>query len=412
MRKYIPTSLVLAAISFSPSTEAAVLFADNFSTSAQSDDVNFEYSAGRQSGTVGTLQYRQGNGSLFSPVTGTIANEGANGFKTQIGNSGAPGSLFLAANSFTIGSVSPEYNFNVSPGAGGFLSISFSLDAVTGNNTSGDWGAITVGAGDNAGFGSSGTGARGQGILSTAANFGMLFESDGGFQAFDGGTTVGSGTYTGTPGGMFNFELRITGLTDGNPWDGVNDSLVEVFTNGGASPFYSFTKTGGYLDNFITMEAFGSSGGFSISTFDDLQIATVPEPGAASLILGGAVLFAGLRRRRSEPCQFCGGLVRFTSRRHLFPEPPVPGLFSRGSAFRFFIRSDNAQNGSPPRNVPRGDRVDSLSAFGICLRRSGRICHRASDHQWPDEPAWDSRRRSLVRLGGGFRKPRNPPAGV
>jgi hypothetical protein len=299
MRNYIPTSLLLVAASLVPSVEGAVLFADNFNTSAQSDDVNFEYSGGRQSGNLGPLQYRQGNGSLFSTVTGTITNEGANGFKTQIGNSGAPGTLFLAGDSFTIGSVSPEHNFNVNPGSGGYLSISFSLDAVIGNTTSGDWGAITVGASDNASFGSAGSGARGQGILSTAANFGILFESDGGFQAFDGGTGVGSGTYTGTPGGMTDFEIRITGLTDGNPWDGVNDSLIEVYASGGASPFYSFTKTGGYTDNFVTLEALGSSGGFSISTFDNLQIATVPEPGTAILLLGCTSLFAGLRRRRS-----------------------------------------------------------------------------------------------------------------
>jgi hypothetical protein len=299
MRNHLPIPVLLAAIALVHPAEAVVLFADNFNTSAQSDDVNFEYSGGRQSGTLGPLQYRQGNGSLFGAITGTIANEGANGFKTQIGNSGAPGTLFLAGNSFTIGSVSPEHNFNVNPGTGGYLSISFSLDAVTGNTTSGDWGAITIGASDNAGFGSAGSGARGQGILSTAANFGMLFESDGGFQAFDSGTGVGSGTYTGTPGGMIDFELRITGLTDGNPWDGVNDSLIEVFANGAGSPFYSFTKTGGYLDNFLTLEALGSSGGFSISTFDNLQIAAVPEPGSASLILGATMLLVRRRRRRA-----------------------------------------------------------------------------------------------------------------
>jgi len=299
MRKHIPTSLVLAALTFAQSAEAVVLFADNFNTSGQSDDVNSQYTGGRQSGTVGNLQYRQGNGSLFSTINGTVANEGSEGFKTQVGNNGAPGTLFLAGNSFTIGSASPEYNFDVDPGAGGYLSISFSLDPVIGNSTSGDWGAITIGAGDHASFGASGTGARGQGILSTAPHFGLLFESDGGFQAFDGNAGVGSGTYTGTPGGMLDFELRITGLTDGNPWDGENNSLIEVFVNGDTSPFYSFTKTGGYTDNFITMEAFGNSGGFSISTFDNLQVAVVPEPGAASLIFGGTMLFAGLRRRRS-----------------------------------------------------------------------------------------------------------------
>lgn len=70
-----------------------VLFSDNFSTSAQSDDVNSQYTAGRQSGTLGNLPYRQGNGGIAATLAGTIANEASAGFKTQIGNASGPGTL-------------------------------------------------------------------------------------------------------------------------------------------------------------------------------------------------------------------------------------------------------------------------------------------------------------------------------
>jgi MYXO-CTERM domain-containing protein len=58
------------------------------------------------------------------------------------------------------------------------------------------------------------------------------------------------------------------------------------------SPFFTYTKTGGYIDNFITLESFGGN-----SQFDDFQISVVPEPPAA--LLGGLGLLGWARRRRS-----------------------------------------------------------------------------------------------------------------
>jgi hypothetical protein len=308
MKFPIIPAVVAWLVSGALTAQAQIFFSDNFTVSAQSDDVNFEYNSGRQSGALGSLQYRQGNGNLGTTISGTIANEANNGYKTQIGNTNAPGTLYLAGGNpaFSLGSVSPEHNFIENPGVGNYLSISFTLDPVIGaSGTSTDWGAITFGADDNASFGASGTGARGQSILSTAANFGILFRDNGQYQAFDAGTQVSSGTYSATPTTTLShtIELRITGLVDGNPWDGANDAQIDVFADGGSAPVFSFTKTGGYTSNYVTLEAFGSSGGFSISTFDNVQIAVaaVPEPSTAC-VLGIGVALALVARRRRMPC--------------------------------------------------------------------------------------------------------------
>lgn len=303
MHPLLRASALFASLALSAHAQTTtVLFADDFTTTGQSDDVNSEYTAGRQSGTLGNLQYRQGNGGLFSTITGTVANEASNGFLTQIGNASGVGKLWTVGGSFSIGSVSPEYNFAVNPGAGGYLSISFTLDPIIGSaGTSGEWAAITVGASDNSNFGATGSGARGQGILSTEAHFGILFRDNGEYQAFDGNTNVSTAPYTATPTTVTThlIELRISD-TDGNPFDGSGDTSISVFANGSLA--YSYTKTGGgYTDNFITIQGFQNAGGFGISAVDDLQIATVsavPEPSSFALLAGGATLLAaGFRRR-------------------------------------------------------------------------------------------------------------------
>jgi MYXO-CTERM domain-containing protein len=298
---------VISAFSFGSVSHASVLFFDDFTTSAQSDDVNFEYAAGRQSGTVGNLQYRQGNGNFGSPITGTIANDGGTGYKTQIGNAGGVGKLWVVGGgpAFSFGSVSPEYNFINNPGLGNYTSISFTLDPVIGSvGTVANWGAITLGAGDNSIFGASGSGARGQSINAAGSHFGILFRDNGQFQAFDGSSQVSVGTtyydVTPTVPTTHTVELRISGAVDGNPWDGVNDAQIEVYADGEASPFFTFTKTGGYTDNFITLQGFGDSGALQISEFDNLQIAIIPEPDSAALAVGGIGLILGIRRRRSR----------------------------------------------------------------------------------------------------------------
>jgi len=263
------------------------LLKDDFTASAQSDDLNFEINAsGRQAGSLAGLQYLQGAGSF-----GATANGGFD-YQTQI-NNGGNGKLWLVPNAFdgaNLASVSPDHNFTENPGEGGFFSVAFDLNPNTGGNLSGAWGAVTIGASDNAGFGSSGTGARGQFINNPEAHFGILFKDSGEYQMFDGGTLVGEGTFPLDPSGVTDshpVEVRVSGIGDGNPWDGAGDALVEVFRDAAASPFATYTKVGGYVDNFISLQ--GYSDGFNVHEFDNLHISggTLPPVAPYELKLVG-----------------------------------------------------------------------------------------------------------------------------
>ena len=306
MHPLLRASALFASFALSAQAQVTtVLFADNFTTTGQSDDVNSQYTAGRQSGTLGNLQYRQGNGAFGATITGTVANEASTGYKTQIGNASGPGTLWLVGGqpSFSFGSVSPEHNFTENGGVGGYLSISFTIDP---NNaaagTTASWAAITLGAADNSNFGASGSGARGQTINTSAAHFGILFRDNGGFQAFDGSTTIaGSGTYDATPtvGTTHSIEIRVTGLVDGNPWDGSGDAQIDVYADNSIA--YTYTKVGGYTSNFITLQGEGDPNSLIISQLDNLQVSTfstVPEPSSCALAAGGAIMLLALVRRR------------------------------------------------------------------------------------------------------------------
>ena len=298
--------LAISSLAGASLGSAQILFSDNFTTSGQSNDINFEYTGGRQTGTLGVIQWRQGAGDLFANISGSIGNESFGGYQTQVGNAGGPGKLWLvgagsAGDGDQVGVASPEHNFTANPGVGGYLAIRFDLDPVTGvAGTNADWAAITIGSSDRSNFGASGSGGRGQGILNSEVKFGVLFRDNGGYQAFSGGASLGSGTYSATPTTITThaIELRVQGLVDGNAFDGSGDAEIKVFAD--SSLVATFTRTGGFTDNYITL--MGYSGGFQINAFDNFQVesvSAVPEPSTFALLTGGAVmLVVGARRRR------------------------------------------------------------------------------------------------------------------
>jgi hypothetical protein len=265
----------LALVGTTTGARAALLLSDNFTGDGNPNtfDVNFNL-AGRQGGSLAPRAYS---------VTGN----------TQVGNVAtmrtAPpdGNYLLMAFS---GTVSPDHDFKNSSAGG--LDISFDVAPDNDVNTD-EWTAINLGmpAANRSLF-----------INQNIPHFGVLFRADGRIQAFDGPNVVSNEQLYGPPnqGGTNNnfhpVRLRLTDPTDGDPFNGVGQTTIDIFSsqvNGGATPIYSFTKTGGgYADGFM---AFSS---ISIGGIDNLQITQVPEPvGMAALGLIGLAMAAVPRRR-------------------------------------------------------------------------------------------------------------------
>jgi hypothetical protein len=284
----LPKLALMAGVLLSiGAANAQVLFSDNYSVSASNDNVNFEYDVpGRQGGTLGPIFYTEANA--------------ANDFQHQVRGplENPPQVMYIVGTDFSVpsASVSLDQNFNTNPGLGNYMSISFKVDPVlNGDGTSGEWAGLSVGASDA---------NRNKFINDAGEHFGIVFQDNGGYQAFEGSVALGTGTYSLTPTITLThqIELRLTGLVDGNPFDGSGDALIEVFADGDTVPFFTYTKTAGYTDNYTTLSAFG---GFNVSVVDDLQIAVVavPEPQTWVLMLGGLFALVAVQRhhRRARP---------------------------------------------------------------------------------------------------------------
>ena len=269
---------------------------DSFNVSYGTNKVSFEYNNGtRQGGVLSPIGYSQ------SPSGGDYHHQ-------VIGN---PGPLVLAGDapsSLIVGQVSPQYNFKSLVAGGVPKRISFSMDLNATTSGQYTWGGISLGASAVL----TGVGSGGNNLDATASHFGVQFIEDGAFgngnfiQFYDGSSLVGNLIPFAAGGaGIFNVALTIDDPADGNPWDGVGSSVIDLYVNGNS--IASYTKGGGgYTDNYMTLAGgwgYSNGTGFTLATttFDDLlvEVAAIPEPSVCALIglgLAGSLIF---RRRKA-----------------------------------------------------------------------------------------------------------------
>lgn len=236
-------------------------------------------------GVVNTNDLNQNiarQGGSLGPITYSLAF-GPGHYGHQLGNGAAIDELLVA--DFPQSTSSLNQNFN-GPLSQGGLRIAFDLDSLPNSYTgfgSDNWGAINLGASQADQL---------VDVNGPQTHFGILFRDDGRIQAFDGNVVVTPNpepNYTAAPGGFHHIELLITDA-DGNPFDGVGDTTIEAFADGSTTASFSYTKFGGFTDNFINFQ------GSARAHFDNLVIEQLPEPGAAGVMCVAAL--ALLRRRK------------------------------------------------------------------------------------------------------------------
>lgn len=266
---------------------------DSFNTSAPTNKTSFEYNNGiRQGGVLAPIGYTQspGGGDYHHQLTGSL-----------------PGPLLLAGDTVAqYTGVQPQLSFKGtvlgSQIAGRKISFSMDLNATT--TAAYTAAGITLGS-------AAGIAAGGVSILDAAnTHFGVKFVEDGAFgsgnfiQFYDGSTLVNNLIpFTAGGAGAFNVELFINDLADGNPWDGIGSTTIDLNVNGVFIAGYT-KGGGGYTDNYLTLvgERGFTSPNLTIAThtFDDLTVyaAPVPEPSALAMMgLGAVGLFASRRRK-------------------------------------------------------------------------------------------------------------------
>lgn len=255
----------LAAFTIAGPASAAILLTDNFNSDNQTNSTFNNTLVADQGGTLATISY-----------TTDIGGSG-NDNSAQHGN-GANSGMLLAATLGGINQVYASLNHNFATDANAadqVLEIKFSISTTSGTDPS-NWASIAISASQNL-------------FVNHGGNkFSSLFRDNGGTQQFASGATVGDGLFSFTDGDLVTLTLSDTAGT-GSAFDG-NGSVAKIYLNNVLQNTWSNLGLGPN-DGYISFQANGAFG-----HYDNLSIATIPEPQAA--LLGGLGMLALLRRRR------------------------------------------------------------------------------------------------------------------
>jgi hypothetical protein len=288
MRKIFPAKApfaVILAVLATPVAQAQYTpyWYDGFNTSASSQDINFQIGSPRQGGTG-------------IPTT-WLSNGGPGDYHDQI----AGGTVLLlagdAANTMPL--ASPNLNFSGLTGGGDVIGTRITLSIQPGTiNAGGRYTQTGITLGSSSTLVPGGTAGSSFSVRFVED----LFGGNGAFlQLFDGNTLVGNLLPNPAGFGNINLQLDISD-TDGNPWNGVGGTTIDIFVNSTLAGSYT-RGGGGYTDNFLTLEASPNfvGLGLEVSYFDDLTvyISPVPEPSTFALTGLGLAALVIFRRRKS-----------------------------------------------------------------------------------------------------------------
>jgi hypothetical protein len=222
---------------------------------------------------------------------------------------GGGGTPLQLAGDFNLGSaphtlVSPNVDFS-GPGGTGIVGkkISLTMDAYA-NNVGGTYftqAAITIGG--MAPLQQSSLPGSGLSVVFVEDTFG----GNGNFiQVWNGSTILDNLIPNPAGAGPGFVEILVDDLVDGNPWDGVGSTTVDIYVNGtqlvgGLSGPWTIGG-GGLTGNFMTLEGSDQKFGTQLAshTFDNLTVFTapIPEPTTFALVGLGIASLAFIRRRQ------------------------------------------------------------------------------------------------------------------
>ncbi|NBV22481.1 MAG: LamG domain-containing protein [Proteobacteria bacterium] len=150
-------------------------------------------------------------------------------------------------------------NFNNTLSRGGVV-ISFDFECNP--NDSSQWVAVNLGLS---------SANQSVSVNDSSVHFGFLFRKNGQSQAFDGSTSLSNpspAAWAATTQTNGHIDVVCSDPTDGNPFDGVGTTKIEVYVNNSATPLYTFTKgNGGYTNNYINFYPGISSGNANLNGY-------------------------------------------------------------------------------------------------------------------------------------------------